>query len=452
MIDDIQKLCENNASDQFYVDDATEVTYADFYARLKECLAQLAAQGITNASTVVVKGEFALDSIVVLIALVVNGNIVIPHTPKSYDKLKDETLQLEPDYVLDATQHPFTCERVGNSDKSCLADQFEAGERGLVVFTSGSTGRPKAIVHKVDPLLEKFAARDNKKLRAIPFLLFDHMGGFNTILSILYGGGCIVHRPERSVDSICAAIEKFKVTLLPTTPTFLAMLLVSEAWKAYDLSSLRMITYGTEMMNEAILKKLVSLLPNIRFKQTYGLSEVGVVMTTSRGNDNTWVKLSGDGIETKIVDDILWLKVKSAMLGRVFYTDDQTRFEPHQAEWFCTNDLVEVDGDFVRFCGRDTDIINVSGLKVYPGEVENCLLECDQVANATVFGKANPLVGQIVTAQIELKPDSDGAIAKPIILKHCRDHLERFKIPREITFVDKIAVSDRLKKQRAPNA
>lgn len=446
MRDDLQQICDENKSEQFYVDDDVSVTYADFHVRLEECLNQLQSHGISSSSAVVIKGEFTLNSIVVLVALVVNGNVVIPHTPQSYEKLKIETDLLEPDFLVDATQHPFTCTKIGHFEKSCLADSFDTGERGLVVFTSGSTGKPKAIVHKVDPLLEKFSARGNKKLRAIPFLLFDHMGGFNTLLSILYGGGCIVHRHERSVDSICSAIEKFKVTLLPATPTFLAMLLVSEAWKTYDLSSLRMITYGTEVMNEVILRKLVSLLPNIRFKQTYGLSEVGVVMTTSRSNDTTWVKLSGDGMETKIEDDILWIKVKSAMLGRVFFEDDKTRFEPHKAEWFCTNDLVEVDGEFLRFCGRDSDIINVSGLKVYPGEIENCILECDLVANVCAYGKKNPLVGQIVRAEVELKPDVDVASAKKEILRHCREHLDRFKVPREVVIVDSIGVSDRMKK------
>lgn len=452
MKDVLRKICDENASDQFYVDDAVEVTYAQFYQRLESCLEQLSAQGVTSAATVVVQGEFSINSIVVLIALVANGNIVIPHTLGSYEKLKKQTDLLDPDFLIDSLQQPFTCTRIGNSEKSCLADSFDAGERGLVVFTSGSTGQPKAIVHKVDPLLEKFAARGNKKLRAIPFLLFDHMGGFNTLLSILYGGGCIVHRKERNVDSMCSAIEKFKVTLLPATPTFLAMLLVSEAWKTYDLSSLRMITYGTEVMNEVILRKLVSVMPNVKFKQTYGLSEVGVVMTSSRSNDDTWVKLSGDGLETKVVDNILWLKVKSAMLGRVLYDGDKARFEPHQAEWFCTNDIVEVDGEYVRFCGRDSDIINVSGLKVYPGEIENCLLECEAVVDASVYGKRNPLVGQIVAAEIAIKANSDPVQVKGEILRHCQARLDRYKVPREIVFVDQITMTDRLKKRRITNA
>jgi acyl-CoA synthetase (AMP-forming)/AMP-acid ligase II len=224
----LNKICEENATDQFYVDNDISVTYTDFNNLLIECSEQLALHDVTTSATVVVKGDFAIHSIVVLIALVANGNIIIPHTVASYAKLKDESDLLEPDFLIDGTQYPFVCSKFGDSRKSCLAGCFTPGERGLVVFTSGSTGRPKAIVHKIDPLLEKFAARENKKLRAIPFLLFDHMGGFNTLLSILYGGGCIIHRHERSVDSICSAIEKFKVTLLPSTPTlFLNLFLCS---------------------------------------------------------------------------------------------------------------------------------------------------------------------------------------------------------------------------------
>lgn len=444
-----EAICAENADDEFYVDDVSRVTYADFQQRVEGCRSRLDSAGVSPSAIVVVTGEFSIDSIILLMALVLNGNVVVPHTHASYQKLKRETDLLAPDFVIDGTQVPFACQKVEQPGASCLAEHFDPGERGLVVFTSGSTGRPKAIVHKVDPLLTKFAARQSKKFRAIPFLLFDHMGGFNTLMSIFYGGGCIVHKHERSVDAICSAIQEHKVTLLPTTPTFLAMLLVSQAWKTYDLSSLELITYGTEVMNEVILQKLVSLMPDVRFKQTYGLSEVGVVMTSSRGNDNTWVKLSGDGLQTKVEDDILWLKVNSAMLGRVFFEDDDTvRFEPHKIEWFCTNDIVEVDGEYVKFCGRDTDIINVSGLKVYPTEVENCLLESGDVANAAVYGKKNPLVGQIVVAEIELKPGVEKAEAKKRLHDHCRAHLDRFKQPREMKFVDRIEVSDRLKKRR----
>jgi long-chain acyl-CoA synthetase len=452
MKDLLQQICNTNAQDQFYVDESNNVTYSDFSGRLSECIERLNQHQVDSSAVVVVIGEFSIESIVVLIALVANGNVVIPHTPDSYAKLEIETNLLGPDFIINGTQSPFTCTRINSSEPSCLAPYFAQGERGLVVFTSGSVGHPKAIVHRVDPLLDKYAERENKKLRAIPFLLFDHMGGFNTLLSILFGGGCIINRKERSVDSICAAVEQYQVTLLPVTPTFLSMLLVSEAWKAYDFSSLRMISYGTEVMNEAILKKLASILPNIRFKQTYGLSEVGVLMTTSRGNDNTWVKLAGDGLQTRVEDNILWLKVRSAMLGRVMYTDGHARFEANKNEWFCTNDIVEVDGEYFRFCGRDTDIINVSGLKVYPVEIENCLLECSLVANAVVYGKPNRLVGQIVACQVELRPEVDKQSAKKAIQTHCRDRLERFKVPRIVTFVDKIQVTDRLKKQRSLNA
>ncbi|MDO8605358.1 MAG: long-chain fatty acid--CoA ligase [Phaeospirillum sp.] len=434
---------------EFFVDGDISVTYADLAAAVDAAVLALRDFGVAPSVPVLIKGDFSSHSIAVLLALIANGNIVIPHTEASLDKLRPEVDLLCPAFLVDAGAAPFTIERLAAAGPSCLMGLLPKGVPGLVVFSSGTTGRPKAIVHNVDLLLEKFSARPSKRVRAIPFLLFDHMGGFNTMLSILCGRGCIVYSRDRGIDAICAAISRFKVDLLPTTPTFLTMLLVSGAWKVHDLSSLKVVTYGTEVMNEAVLARLVAVLPHVRFKQTYGLSEVGVLMTSSRGNDNTWVKLIGDGLETKVEDGILWIRVPSVMLGRVLFDGDSARFEPHGDAWFCTSDMVDVDGEYFRFKGRATDIISVSGLKVYPSEVENCLLECTDVANAVVFGKHNALVGQVVVAQIERSdPALPPAEARKRVLAHCRARLDRFKVPQEIQFIDHIGVSDRLKKKR----
>jgi len=453
MLGSFRNLCAKHHFDQFYVDESSEVTYREFGARVETVLAQINEEGIRPGHVVVIKGEFSFHSIALLTALLINGNVVIPQTAGSMSKLADELALLHPDFMIVALAEPVAFERVGDSTGSCLAGLLPPGDPGMVVFSSGTTGLPKAIVHNARRLMDKFATRENKKVRAIPFLLFDHMGGFNTVLSIMLGGGCIIHCTDRRVDTICSAVQKFNVSLLPTTPTFLTMMLVSEAWKAYDLSSLRLVTYGTEVMNEAVLRKLVTVLPNIRFKQTYGLSEVGVLMTSSRGNETTWVKLTGDDLKTRVDEGILWLQVPSMMLGRVVFEGGDAQFVPHKSDWFCTNDMVDVDGEYFRFRGRVTDIISVSGLKVYPSEVENCMLDCPEVANVVVFGKKNPLVGQVVAAQVELMKDiSDKPKAKASILARCRDRLERFKVPQDIQFVDAMEMSDRLKKMVASDA
>lgn len=450
MIPLFEKCFRDAASSEFFVDGDFSATYTDLAKATAIAEQRLVDEGVPSGVPVVITSDFSFHAVSVVLALIGNGNILIPQTEISIEKLRTEIGLLHPAFLIEIGKTGFTILPLAPTQPSCLMGLLPEAAPGLVVFTSGTTGRPKAILHDVTALLEKFTARPSKKVRALPFLLFDHMGGFNTMLSIVVGGGCIVYSGDRGVEAVCAAVTRHKVDLLPTTPTFLTMLLVSEAWKHHDLSSLRIISYGTEVMNEAVLGRLATVLPGIKFKQTYGLSEVGVLMTSSRDNGNTWVKLVGDGLETKIEEGILWVSVPTVMLGRVFFEEDGARFEPYRDTWFCTGDLVETDGEYLRFKGRVSDIINVSGLKVYPSEVENCLLGCPGVANAVVFGKKNALVGQIVAAQIEPSdPKADPGTLRKSILAYCRQSLDRFKVPQEIQFVDRIAVSDRLKKRRA---
>ena len=433
----------------FYLSEQQQKSHGDLASAVARVRELLVDQKIGPDVPVTIVGDFSFLSVATLLALMINGNIVIPNTAKSLKANFAEINALKPAFEVDATGAELSFKAFADADGGPLENVIPKGAPGLVVFTSGTSGRPKAIVHNMLFLLEKFSMRQSRSVRAIPFLLFDHMGGFNTLMSILLGRGSIVFSEARSIDAILAHIEKFKVDLLPTTPTFLSMMLVSEAWKRFDLSSLKIVTYGTEVMNEALLGRLNEVLPDVRFKQTYGLSEVGVLMTSSRGNDNTWVKLVGEGLETKIEDGILWVKTSSVMVGRVIFDDSDGRFEPNEDEWFCTGDMVDVDGEYLRFKGRATDIINVSGLKVYPNEVENCLMTLECVANVVVFGKKNRLVGEVVAAQIELRDaDADVAETRSRIMAHCAANLDRFKVPREISFVDGIEVTDRLKTRR----
>ncbi len=444
-----ETLLATGSDAPFYLSDRQLKTHGELAAEVARVRALLADHKIGPDVAVTIVGDFSFLSVAALLALLMNGNIVIPNTVKSLKSNLAEINALKPAFEVDATGAGLAFKAFADATDGPLENVIPKDAPGLVVFTSGTSGRPKAIVHNVSFLLEKFSTRQPRSARAIPLLLFDHMGGFNTLMSILLGRGSIVFSEDRGIDAVLAQIEKFDVDLLPTTPTFLSIMLVSEAWKRFDLTSLKIVTYGTEVMNEALLGRLNEIMPDVRFKQTYGLSEVGVLMTSSRGNENTWVKLVGEGLETKIEDGILWVKTSSVMVGRVIFDDDGGRFEPNRDEWFCTGDLVDVDDEYLRFKGRATDIINVSGLKVYPNEVENCLMRLDCVANAVVFGKKNRLVGEVVAAQIELRDaNANFDETRRAIMAHCGASLDRFKVPREISFVDGVEVTDRLKTRR----
>ena len=148
----------------------------------------------------------------------------------------------------------------------------------------GSTGQSKASALEFNSLLEKFRTPRSAH-RTLIFLQPDHIGGINTLAHVLCNGGTLVPAPERTAEAVCSAIAAHRIQLLPTTPTFLRMLLISDVIKRHDLSSLEIVTYGTEPMPTSTLEAIREALPRVRFKQTYGLSELGIMPTQSRGSD-----------------------------------------------------------------------------------------------------------------------------------------------------------------------
>jgi long-chain acyl-CoA synthetase len=313
------------------------------------------------------------------------------------------------------------------------------------LFSSGSTGQSKAAVHDIVGMLGKFKVRRHAR-RAITFLLYDHIGGFNTMLYQLSNAGCIVTVQNRDPDTVLRAVERHKVELLPTSPTFINLILLGEAYRRYDLSSLKTVTYGTEPMPESTLRRFHQVLPHVELQQTYGLSEVGILRSKSRSSDSLWVKLGGEGFQTRVVDDILQIKAESAMLG---YLNAPSPFSDDG--WFNTGDKVEVDGDYFRILGRQSEIINVGGQKVYPAQVESVVQEMPEVAEVSVYGEKNAIMGQIVCAAIRLSESRDSRQFHHELRQFCRQRLQEFQIPVRVTLVENAMHGERFKKNRREN-
>jgi acyl-CoA synthetase (AMP-forming)/AMP-acid ligase II len=231
--------------------------------------------------------------------------------------------------------------------------------------------------------------------------------------------------------------------LLPASPTFLNLLLLSEEYRNYDLSSLKLITYGTEPMPLSTLERVKNIFPNIKLLQTYGLIELGVLSSKSKNDNSLWVKVGGEGFETRVVNDMLEIKAYSAMLG---YLNAKSPFTDDG--WFMTGDQVEVDGEFIKILGRKSEIINVGGEKVYPAEVESVIHELDNVAEVTVFAEKNPILGNIVCARVRLIKQEEIKLFTNRLKTYCKTRLQNFKIPIKVMLVDEIQITDRFKKKR----
>src|SRR5437016_3759631 len=402
----------------------------------------------TTGTVTAVEADFSPNAIALMLALIEVGCIIVPLTSSVAAK-KAEFMAIagvETLLELDARDEARLTRFERHPVHEILQRLRDRGHPGLILFSSGSTGQSKAAVHDIVGMLGKFKVRRHAR-RAITFLLYDHIGGFNTMLYQLSNAGCIVTVQDRDPDTVLRAIERHKVELLPTSPTFINLILLSEAHRRYDLSSLKIVSYGTEPMPESTLRRFHSVLPHIELQQTYGLSEVGILRSKSRSSDSLWVKLGGEGFQTRVVDEILQIKAESAMLG---YLNAPSPFTADG--WFNTGDKVEVDGEYFRILGRQSEIINVGGHKVYPAEVESVVQEMPEVAEVLVHGEKNAIMGEIVCAAVRLRKPRDARDLQRDLRQFCRQRLQEFQIPVRIKLVESALHGERFKKNRGENA
>lgn len=404
----------------------------------------LEKNNIKQGSVVTIKGDFTPNTIAIFLALIAKNCIIVPmiSSVKNEEKLLEIS---ESEYLIEINEkeNPTICYLKSTSNKNEFYKLIEkSGNPGLVLFSSGTSGEPKCAVHDFSKLLMKFHEKKSN-FRTLNFLLFDHWGGLNTMLHSLSNISVIISTKDRSPRNICRLIEKYKVELLPASPTFLNMLILSEAHSDFDLSSLQIISYGTEPMLTTTLQRLKTIFPSVKLLQTYGLIELGVLKSKSEHDESLWVKLGGTGYELRVIDGLLEIKAESAMLG---YLNAPSPFT--EDGWFKTGDAVEVQGDYLKILGRKSELINVGGEKVYPTEVETVIQDIPNVAEVTVFGEKNPIMGMIVVAKIRLLEEEDKRNFSSKLKTYCRSRLENYKIPVKIIITNEVQYGDRLKKTR----
>ena len=421
---------------------------AQMASQIRHDIDWLGRERVAQGSVVLLRADYSPRAISLLLALIEQRTIIAPLLPATLTKTPSLVDIVDPAVELDAgIPDAVAITRRSHGEPHELLRRLQAAARpGLILFTSGSTGEPKGVVHDFGRLLQKFHVR-RPAMRTISFLLFDHWGGLNTLLHCLANGSPVVLPENRTPEYICRLLEQHRVELLPASPTFLNMLLLSKAFVGRDLGALRVITYGSEPMPQSTLAGLRAAFPNVELRQTYGLIELGVLRAKSQSSESLWVKVGGEGYDVRVVDGILQIKADSAMLG---YLNAPSPFT--EDGYFITGDRVESDGEYLRILGRESELINVGGQKVFPAEVEGVLLECEMVQDAVVYGERHPLTGKIVCADVQLRGAYEEAEARRVIKRFCADRLEPYKVPVKVRFVAGGLQSDRLKRLRVGRA
>jgi fatty-acyl-CoA synthase len=324
----------------------------------------------------------------------------------------------------------------------------------LIVYTSGTTGRPKGAVLRQEALLwngvmsqhmHDLTAQDHV-LTVLPLF---HVGGLNiqTTPALQVGATVTLHArfaPGATLDAIAA--DRPSLTVL--VPTTIQALIEHPGWAETDVSSLRALTTGSTQVPQPLIDAVTAR--GVPVLQVYGSTETSPIAVYTRlGGDLDRpgsTGLPGLACEARIVDDA-GREVAHGERGEVVVRGPNVLFEywgnaAATAEalregWFHTGDIGTRDGDGYFFIHDRKNNVIISGAEnIYPAEIERVLAHHPAVAEVAVVGRSDPKWQEVPVAFVVRRP---GVAADAEVLKrHVAEHLARFKVPRDIVFVDSL--------------
>ena len=280
------------------------------------------------------------------------------------------------------------------------------GPQPLVIRTTGTTGAPKAARHDWRTLTKPTA-----KVKPAPtqrWLLAygpHQFAGIQVLLHVVASRATLVapfpRQPKHGLDALLSD----DVTCVSATPTFWRFLLAEARSRGVRLPSLEQVTLGGEASPADLLDELRTTFPLARVSQVYASTEFGSVTSVTDGLPGISIRSlwssSNRTSNLRAENGELWVRAEAGMLG---YADELDGAGdgavPSPTAWRPTGDLVEIVGSRVLFRGRQSEIINVGGVKVHPLPVEERILALASVEAARVFGRPSKLTGSIVAVDI----------------------------------------------------
>ena len=230
-IDYFLKVFEENINGDAIIWKNIVYDYTYLTKNINSCKNLIDYKQINEGTVVALEGDFSPNSISLLLALIEKACIVVPLTKRANKNEKNVFNIAQVEYVFrinddDVITMEFISKKTENDYYKILRERRHPG---LVLFTSGTSGEPKAAVHDFLALLDKFKTK-RKALRTLNFLLFDHWGGLNTMFHTLSNSAVVITTKERSPENICKLIENYQIELLPASPTFLRLLILSNVY------------------------------------------------------------------------------------------------------------------------------------------------------------------------------------------------------------------------------
>lgn len=338
----------------------------------------------------------------------------------------------------------------------------EPDDMACMPYTSGTTGKPKGCVHThrsvmygcvAGPVWSAAPIPDQVTLAVLPFF---HVTGMQVSMNAtIFGGGTLVILPRWDRDVAGQLITRYGVTVWTNIPTMVIDFLANPRLSEYDISGLRRISGGGAAMPAAVAQKLHDL-TGLTYMEGYGLSET---MATTHSNPPQAMKQQCLGIpifdvDSRIIDPVMLTEVARGESGEIIIHGPQVMREYWNDPAKTADAFIDIDGKrFLRtgdlgyqdaegyyfFTDRLKRMINASGYKVWPAEVESMMYRHPAIAECCVIAARDAYRGETVKAVVVLRPGID--VSADDIMQWAHEAMAAYKVPKQIEFVDALPKS-----------
>jgi fatty-acyl-CoA synthase len=333
----------------------------------------------------------------------------------------------------------------------------------VLPYTSGTTGLPKGCMHTHGTIMHNALASglwsngtaENKCLGVVP--MFHITGMVSVMHATLFLGATLVLMPRWDRDLAGRLISKWKISHWTNIPTMVIDLLGSPNLDTYDLSSLQNIGGGGAAMPQAVAQKLNELF-NLKYIEGYGLTETAAPSHTNPpdASKQQCLGIPFMSVDARVVDPETLQELPVGQSGEIVISGPQVFkgywkrpeatanafFELDGKSFFRSGDMGRIDAEGYFFMtDRLKRMINASGFKVWPAEVEALMFKHPAIQEACIISTKDAYRGESVKAVVVLRSSHKGQVTEQDIVDWCRDTMAVYKVPRVVEFMDALPKS-----------
>lgn len=297
------------------------------------------------------------------------------------------------------------------------------------LYTSGTSGTPKPVTHDLASLARTIRRTASVGRRWGLLYAPDRMAGVQVTLQALAEGGVLLDATHAgSIADQFGWLGRHGCTALSGTPSMWRRALQSGAGLGMDLEQ---VTLGGEIADQLVLDALRRQFPRARVTHVFASTETGAAFSVNDGLEGfpaSYLSSPPNGIRLEVRGGILHVHAPGASAAGPY-------------GFASTGDVVEVAGDRVLFRGRESGVVNVGGVKVWPEQVEATLRSHPAVLDTVVSGRRNPLSGWILTASVVPADGSDPRSLPAQLRSFCADRLTSAEVPAVVKIVPNVAMA-----------